>query len=128
MNSKLKGTLNMRRTGIAFAVFIFCIFALSKTPAQGPTRTVEVHAQRYAFEPSSISVRHGETIRLRVISDDVPHSLLIRQLGINVVSTKSNPGETVFTANQTGDFEGRCGRFCGSGHGQMVFTLKVTAD
>ena len=118
----------MRKTATALLVFIFCIFAISKVQTQEPTRTIEVHAHRFAFEPSSITVRRGETIRLRVISDDVPHSLLIRQLGINVVATKEHPGETVFTANQPGNFEGRCGRFCGSGHGRMFFTLNVTGD
>jgi cytochrome c oxidase subunit 2 len=116
----------MRKAGIALFAFILFIVPACKTQAQEPTRTIEVHAHRFAFEPSNVTVRRGETVRLRVISDDVPHSLLIRQLGINVVTTKSRPGETVFTANQPGDYEGRCGRFCGSGHGHMVFTLKVT--
>jgi cytochrome c oxidase subunit 2 len=109
-------------------VFILCLFSVGKIQTQEPTRTIEVHAHRFAFEPSSITVHRGETIRLRVISDDVPHSLLIRQLGINVVATKSQPGETVFTADQAGDFDGRCGRFCGRGHGRMFFSLKVAGE
>lgn len=95
------------------------------TATQEPERVIEVHAHRFAFEPSSITVHRGERIRLRLISDDVPHSLLIKTLGINEAASKSHPGDIVFTANQAGDFEGRCGRFCGSGHGHMLFTVHV---
>lgn len=105
-------------------------FALLSCPASAkePARVVEVHAHRYAFEPASITVRRGETIRLRLISDDVPHSLLIEALGINEAASKSHPGDIVFTANKTGDFAGRCGRFCGSGHGHMLFIVHVTGN
>jgi cytochrome c oxidase subunit II len=98
------------------------------TVDQEPSHVIEVHAHRFAFEPESIAVHRGETIRLRLISDDVPHSLLVRGLGINESASKSHPGEIVFTASQTGDFAGSCGRFCGSGHGRMVFTVHVTGD
>jgi len=126
MKSDFKGSATLRKT--ALFIFVVCLFPVSMMQTQEPTRTIEVHAHRFAFEPSTVTVRRGETVRLRVFSDDVPHSLLIRELGINVVATKSHPGETVFTAGQPGDFEGRCGRFCGSGHGRMFFTLKVTGE
>jgi cytochrome c oxidase subunit II len=105
----------------------FVFFPHPASPRQ-PEREIEVHAHRFAFEPSSITVRRGETVRLELISDDVPHSLLIRGLGINEAATKSHPGDIVFTPSQAGDFAGRCGRFCGSGHGRMVFTVHVTGD
>jgi cytochrome c oxidase subunit II len=95
---------------------------------QAAVRTVEIHAHRYAFEPSEITVRKGETVKLTLISDDVPHSLLISALGINEAATKSHPGEATLTAKSDGDFHGRCGRFCGSGHGRMVFTVHVIGN
>ncbi|HEX4005797.1 MAG TPA: cupredoxin domain-containing protein [Acidobacteriaceae bacterium] len=107
---------------------LFLSLVASVGRAQAPARTIEVHAHRYAFEPSSIIVHYGETIRLRLISDDVPHSLLIRTLGINEAASKSHPGEILFTASQAGDFEGRCGRFCGNGHGNMHFVVHVTEN
>lgn len=128
MKPDAEGAANVRSAWTALFVFIVCLLSFSKMQAQQPTRTIEVHAHRFAFEPSTVTVRRGETVRLRVFSDDVPHSLLIRQLGINVVATKSHPGETVFTASRPGDYEGRCGTFCGSGHGRMSFTLQVTPE
>lgn len=114
---------------VALSLLLFASLAVTgEVHGQQPDRVLEVHAHRFAFEPASITVHQGETIRLRLISDDVPHSLLIKELGINEAASKAHPGDLVFTANRAGDFEGRCGRFCGSGHGQMHFTVHVTGN
>jgi cytochrome c oxidase subunit II len=99
-----------------------------ESPAQGSLHTIEIHAHRYAFEPSEITLKKGETVHLRLVSDDVPHSLLIADLGVNETATKSRPGDATLTPKIAGDFHGRCGRFCGSGHGRMVFTVHVTGN
>jgi cytochrome c oxidase subunit 2 len=33
--------------------------------------------------------------------------------------------EVKLTPGTVGDFKGKCGHFCGSGHGSMVFTIHV---
>lgn len=91
-----------------------------------PARTIVVHARRYSFEPAEIAVRTGEKVHLELISDDVTHSLLVKDLQIDETAKKDHPGETEFEATHAGDFQGRCGHFCGSGHGRMVFTIHVT--
>jgi cytochrome c oxidase subunit 2 len=73
-------------------------------------------------------VKSGETVNLQLISDDVPHSLAIKGLGINQAITKDHPVEVSLTAAHPGDYQGRCGRFCGSGHGRMTFTVHVTGN
>lgn len=111
---------------VALPLFLCLLLSVNRAAtAQEPMRVIVIHAHRFAFEPSSITLHRGETVRLRLISDDVPHSLLIKALGINEAASKSHPGDTVFTASRSGDFEGRCGRFCGSGHGHMRFTIHV---
>ena len=107
---------------------VLCFSTIKCTATQDPDRTIEIHAHRYAFSPSEITVRKGETVRLKLFSDDVPHSLLIKDLGINQMITKGKPAEVTFTANQAGDFHGQCGRFCGSGHGQMAIDVHVTGN
>lgn len=118
----------MQKAGIAVVGFGLCLVFSSATYPQHVTRTIEVHAHRFAFEPSAISVTAGETVRLRLISDDVPHSLLVKQLNIDLTTSKSDPAEAVFKADTPGDYAGRCGRFCGSGHGRMVFTVHVNPE
>lgn len=97
----------------------------STSRAQGQVRTIVIHAHRFAFSPSEITLKKGEPVKLQLISDDVAHSLLIPGLGINQLVTKAHPAEITVTPENAGDFHGQCGRFCGSGHGSMLFTVHV---
>jgi cytochrome c oxidase subunit 2 len=94
--------------------------------AQDATRTVEVHAKRFAFSPAEITVKKSETVKLVLTSDDVTHSLVIPDLNIKEPMTKGHLTEVTFTPTKAGDFKGKCGHFCGSGHGSMIFTVHVT--
>ena len=96
--------------------------------AQEAQRTIEIHAHRYAFSPADITIKKGETVRLRLVSDDVVHSLLIKGLSVDQTITKGRPAEVTLTGKQAGDFQGQCGHFCGSGHGKMLFTVHVTEN
>lgn len=120
--------MELIRQLLPFAAFCLIASMGSGSLALDSSRTIEVHAHRFSFAPSEITVKKGETIRLTLISDDVPHSLLVKDLGINQLVEKSHPSEVVFTAKQTGDFQGRCGRFCGNGHGHMTFMVHVTGN
>jgi cytochrome c oxidase subunit 2 len=95
--------------------------------AQNP-RVIEVHARRYAFSPSTISVKKGQPVELKLFSDDVAHSLMVKDLGINQVATRNKPADVTFTPSRAGTFSGKCGHFCGEGHGRMSFTIQVTEN
>lgn len=98
---------------------------LQVTKAQEQPRTIEIHAKRYAFTPSELTLQKGETVTLRLISDDVPHSLQVPGLKINSPIVKGHPTDVIITPESAGDFKGKCGRFCGSGHGSMIFNVHV---
>jgi cytochrome c oxidase subunit II len=98
---------------------------ISVAPSRAQQRSIEIHAHRFEFVPPEITVKKGETVTLSLISDDVTHSLFIEGLGINTTIAKGHPTEVQITPPQAGDFAGRCGRFCGSGHGRMTFVLHV---
>jgi len=93
--------------------------------AQASARRIEIHAKRFSFTPSEITLEKGQTVTLALTSDDVPHSLLVESLHINGAMTKGHVTEINVTPQETGDFKGRCGRFCGSGHGSMLFVVHV---
>ena len=115
----------------AITVVTFLVLSVCSTGpavANQDVRAIDVHVHRYAFMPSEISVKRGETVKLKLFSDDVPHSLLIKDLGINQPVTKGKPVEITLTPQKEGDFHGQCGRFCGSGHGKMEFTVHVTGN
>jgi cytochrome c oxidase subunit 2 len=117
----------MIETGKPFKLALTLIFHSTFWAGTQPGRTSEIHARRrHAFSPAEITVRKGETVRLELISDDVPHSLQIKDLGLNETVTKGRPAEILLNPRQAGDFRGQCGRFCRSGHGQMMFAIHVT--
>lgn len=101
------------------------VLAPHPAPAQSAPRRIEIHAKRFTFSPSEITLKKGETVTLALTSDDVTHSLLIESLHVNAAITKGHTTEVTITPTTDGDFPGRCGRFCGSGHGHMTFIVHV---
>ena len=94
--------------------------------AQTP-RTIEMTAQRFAFEPNEITVKKGEPVILVIKSKDVVHGLVIDDLGVRTTDVKKGEGtELKFDPETTGTFEGKCAHFCGKGHGSMKMTVHVT--
>lgn len=111
--------------------FLICGVFIQGAPAafaQEVSRTVEIHAKRFSFDPKEITVKKGETVKLVVISDDVEHSLVIPSLHVNAKTKKDQPAEVAITPDKVGDFEGKCGHFCGLGHGSMKFVVHVTSS
>ena len=98
----------------------------SRLLAQQPAHTIDVHARKYNFDPSEITLKKGEPVTLRLTSDDVTHSLRVPGLKINQEVSKDHPAEVTITPSSVGNFKGECGHFCGIGHGKMKFTVHVT--
>jgi cytochrome c oxidase subunit 2 len=124
-NILIKGPFVKLSALIAFA-FVLSFVAKPVVLAQNEQRVIEIHAKRFAFSPAEITVKKGEIVTLSLISEDVPHSLLIEGLGVNAAVSKGHPIQVKLTPDKTGDFAGRCGRFCGVGHGGMRFVVHVT--
>jgi cytochrome c oxidase subunit 2 len=119
----------MMNRNITLAAFIVLSFmCCNRSSAQEPDRTIEIHARRYAFSPSDITIKKGETVRLKLVSDDVTHSLQVKGLGVDQTISKGHPAEITVMPKQDGDFQGQCGHFCGSGHGKMLMTFHVTGN
>jgi cytochrome c oxidase subunit 2 len=92
-----------------------------------PPRTIEMTAQRFAFEPNEITVKKGEPVILVIKSKDVIHGLVIEDLGVRTTEVKKGEGtEVKFDPETIGTFEGKCAHFCGKGHGSMKMTVHVT--
>jgi cytochrome c oxidase subunit 2 len=92
----------------------------SQTP-----QTITIRASRFAFEPSEITVKKGEPVKVIIQSEDVSHGLLIEDLGIRAEVKKGQSATITFTPETVGTFEGKCAHFCGSGHGSMTLTVHV---
>ena len=117
----------MKLPASIFLLLTFAVIApLSALPGQKPARTIEIHARKFAFKPAEITLKKGETVTLRLISDDATHSLVVPDLKINEEMKRDHPVEVQVTPTSGGDFYGHCGHFCGMGHGKMKFTVHVT--
>jgi cytochrome c oxidase subunit 2 len=117
-----KGILSLGLSGVLLLVQ-FSAHTLGHT--QPAPRRIEVHAKRFEFQPSEITLKKGEPVVLVLETEDVPHGLRFRELNVDIKAKKDQPGETQFTPETTGDFTGHCSVFCGSGHGSMAMKLHV---
>ena len=82
-------------------------------------------AKKWDFNPSTIIVNKGDTVKLNIESIDVAHGIVILDFGVN---EKLEPGKTTnieFIADKEGTFSFFCNVFCGSGHSEMRGTLIV---
>ncbi len=105
---------------------MFClVLTASHSYAQDTARTIEVHAKRYSFVPAEITITKGEKVTLILTTDDVAHSLVVPGLHVNKEIVKGHPALVEISSDKVGDFAGQCGRFCGSGHGSMLFVVHV---
>jgi cytochrome c oxidase subunit II len=119
----------MKRLSKAAAFLICVVFTqVLATAEQDAARTIEIQAKRFSFSPAEITLKKSETVKLVVTSEDVTHSLVIPDLQVNAEATKDHPAEATVTPEKVGDFQGKCGHFCGEGHATMKFVAHVTND
>jgi cytochrome c oxidase subunit 2 len=90
--------------------------------------TIDVIASRFKFEPATITVAQGDSIRLRLHSTDRAHGIAIKAFRVKALIPKT--GETVtveFVADQVGTFDFTCSDYCGTSHAGMKGRLVVLA-
>lgn len=96
--------------------------------AQDNPKIIEIHAKRFSFTPSEITLHVGEKVTIELISDDDTHELVIPDLQVHQEVKKGHPAEITITPDKVGDFNGMCGHYCGTGHGSMTFAVHVLGD
>lgn len=88
---------------------------------------ISMSAFQFGFDPSTITVKKGELVRITLTSKDVEHGISIPDL--KVFSKGATPGKPVvieFTPTKVGTFEFKCDVMCGSGHRDMIGSITVT--
>jgi cytochrome c oxidase subunit 2 len=112
---------------IFFPVLFLLSIAMMAFSEGGPkARVIDIVAKRFTYVPDEITLKKGEPVILRIRSVDVTHGLSIEQFNIKGDVAKNKKSSYSFTPDRTGDFEGKCSHFCGSGHGSMKMTIHVT--
>jgi cytochrome c oxidase subunit 2 len=109
---------------VAALAFFHCPLARASN-ADAEPQVVEIHAKKFAYDPPEITLHKGQSYKLHLTSDDVPHSLRIKDLHVNAAAKPGQFSDVLFTPDQVGDFKADCGVYCGSGHMKMAMTVHV---
>ncbi|HZQ23261.1 MAG TPA: cupredoxin domain-containing protein [Terriglobales bacterium] len=96
-----------------------------KLHAANEVRVVEITAKRFEFSPSQITLKKGETVKLRLNSQDVHHGFFLRPLKLDEEIAPGETHEVTVTPQTAGTFTIICDHFCGANHGNMKMTVVV---
>ncbi len=88
----------------------------------------EIHAKKFSFTPNVITVNRGDTVRIRLLSEDVVHGIYIDGYDVHTSAYPGNDGSIRFVADKPGRFIFRCSITCGEFHPYMVGHLRVTPN
>ncbi len=86
---------------------------------------VEITAKRFAFSPNKITLKKGQTVKLRLHSEDVTHGFFLRPLKLDEEIPAGDTTEVTVTPQTEGTFTTICDHFCGANHGNMNMTIVV---
>lgn len=97
-----------------------------KTTAEaGKTKEFAIIAKQFTFEPSTITVKKGDTVRINLNSVDVDHGIGIKEFNVNLKVDAGKTESVEFIADKAGTFTMFCNVFCGADHKNMKGTLVV---
>ncbi len=122
--------------GKAFFVLLFLAIVVSGCTQQqqagnttitgtGNVKEFNVQLSQFKFEPGTITVKKGDTVKLNLTSIDVPHGFSLPEFGASAAPQVGQTETVQFVADKTGTFTFRCSVLCGSGHATMSGTLVV---
>lgn len=115
-NGKMKKTL-------AFAILFVSLFV-------GPSfaqeeKFFEITAKKFSYTPHIIKVNRGDSVNIRLISEDVHHGFFLDGYAIRTSAHPGWEGSLKFVADKSGRFSFRCSITCGEFHPYMVGYLIV---
>jgi cytochrome c oxidase subunit 2 len=121
----------MRRQYLAIsllAALMTCLLHAASAAAQTSPSTYhefKITAKNWEFDPSVITVKKGEKVRLFITALDHDHGIKIPAYDIDQMLPKGSTATIEFTADKAGTFEFKCSVYCGRGHRKMKGQLVV---
>ena len=86
---------------------------------------MEITAKRFTFSPDKVTLKKGETVILRLHSEDVTHGFFVRKLKIDEDIPAGGTKDITITPDVAGSFVTICDHFYGANHGNVVMTMVV---
>ncbi|MFH1682553.1 MAG: thioredoxin domain-containing protein [Candidatus Woesearchaeota archaeon] len=89
-------------------------------PETTPAATVEVKvmAKKWRFDPNTITVNKGDTVKL-TISSELDLNFVLAQFDVEEEVLAGESKTVEFTANKAGTFEYNCGTYCSTAYGEL---------
>lgn len=107
-----------------FALLFLLAAAGDRAHASTP-KVIDITAKRFAFAPDQIVLKKGETVTLRLHSEDVTHGFFMRKLKIDTEVEAGKTTDVTITPETAGSYTTICDHFCGANHGNMKMTIVV---
>ncbi|HKS76038.1 MAG TPA: cupredoxin domain-containing protein [Terriglobales bacterium] len=108
------------------AIIAFLTAGVPRPARASEPRVIEIHAKRFGFSPDMVTLKRGETVKIRLVSEDVTHGFFLRPLKIDEEVSPGQPTEITLTPDKSGTFTTICDHFCGANHGNMKMTIVVS--
>ena len=119
------GSVGQCSVRAVIAVCLSCGVLVAAASADA-TRELQVTAKKYEFVPARLEVLQGETVRIVIRSEDSKHGFGIKQLDVKTEVPNTGEAATIeFVADEAGEFEITCTKWCGKGHKSMKGVLVV---
>lgn len=121
----MKGRSRIWLAGWVLLMMGLSALAGDKAYGVGSPRVIEITAKRFAFVPDQITLKKGETVTLRLHSEDVIHGFFMRKLKIDTEVEPGQARDVTITPDTAGSYTTICDHFCGANHGNMKMTIVV---
>ncbi len=118
--------MTMRR-GLFLAV-CFTLVAAMAGPADAEEKFFEIRAKKFSYTPNRIEVNKGDTVRIRLLSEDVHHGMYVDGYGVQATAYPGKDGSLKFVADKPGRYIFRCSVTCGEFHPYMIGHLRVSPN
>jgi heme/copper-type cytochrome/quinol oxidase subunit 2 len=107
------------------AAMLIPLPAVASTPQ---TRTIEVTARQFAFEPATLDIQRGDMVTIHLESLDAAHGFFVDGYDVDIHAEPGKSAETTFVADKPGKFKIRCSVSCGALHPFMIGEMNVEPD
>ena len=104
---------------------VFLTGVTRRVKAEEGPRVIEITTKRFGFTPNQITLKKGETVKLRLATEDVTHGFFMRALKIDETIEPGKPTEVTLTPDTPGTYVTICDHFCGVNHGAMNMKIVV---
>lgn len=115
------------RTAFAALLCLLTLLSLSgaRSARADDVPIIDITAKRFSFTPNKITLKKGQTIKLRLHSEDVAHGFFLRPLKLDEEIPAGGTAEVSITPQVAGTFLTICDHFCGANHANMNMTIVV---